>query len=132
MECIISLERLAPSQHGQVKYASAFVDETIEDISLEDGTLRIVHHSPKGNEGIEAQVNRLIDRFSKETLASRRASCSRIRGRSRTTEILSLSLSNAKSSRCLSRGCSFSGSRSRVLCGSWTMPSSRRLPTAST
>ncbi|WNQ11636.1 hypothetical protein MJA45_00720 [Paenibacillus aurantius] len=65
MECIISLERLAPSQHGQVKYASAFVDETIEDITLEDGTLRIVHHSPKGNEGIEAQVNRLIDRFSK-------------------------------------------------------------------
>lgn len=64
MECIVSLEGLMPSQHGQLKYASAFIDETIEDIRVERGEIRIVHNSPKGNEGIEAQVRWLIERFS--------------------------------------------------------------------
>lgn len=65
MECVVSLELLAPSQHGQVKYASAFVDEHIDDIILEEGQIRIIHHSPLGNEVIEERVNRLVDRFSK-------------------------------------------------------------------
>ncbi|MEC0244706.1 hypothetical protein P4H65_02590 [Paenibacillus chitinolyticus] len=65
MECKISLERLSESQHGQVKYASAFVDEHIQEISLEDGYLRIVHTSPNGDEAIRERVERLIERFSK-------------------------------------------------------------------
>lgn len=64
MECVISLEGLASSQHGQVKYAAAFIDEHIRDIRLEHEQLTIVHESPKGNEAIEAQVRRLIERFS--------------------------------------------------------------------
>jgi seryl-tRNA synthetase len=64
-ECVISLQRLDPSQHGQLKYAAAFVDEHIEDIRLEDGAIRIAHHSPAGNERIAERVERLIDRFSK-------------------------------------------------------------------
>jgi seryl-tRNA synthetase len=65
MECVISLERLAESQHGQLKYASAFVDEHIRDIRIEDGHIRIEHDSPAGNEVIAERVNRLVDRFSK-------------------------------------------------------------------
>jgi seryl-tRNA synthetase len=65
MECVISLERLDPGQRGQVKYASAFVDEHIEEIRLEGNALRIVHHSPEGNDKIVERVERLIDRFSK-------------------------------------------------------------------
>jgi seryl-tRNA synthetase len=65
MECVISLERLAESQHGQVKYASAFVDEHIRNIRIEDGHIHIEHESPAGTEAIEERVNRLIDRFSK-------------------------------------------------------------------
>jgi seryl-tRNA synthetase len=65
MECVISLERLAKSQHGQVKYASAFVDEHIRNIRIEDGHIHIEHESPAGTEAIEERVNRLIDRFSK-------------------------------------------------------------------
>jgi seryl-tRNA synthetase len=65
MESVISLERLAESQHGQLKYASAFVDEHIRDIRIEDGHIRIEHESPLGSEVITERVNRLIDRFSK-------------------------------------------------------------------
>lgn len=65
MECVVSLERLAPGQHGQLKYACAFVDEHIENIEIDERSIRIVHHSPLGNEAIEERVNRLIDRFSK-------------------------------------------------------------------
>lgn len=64
MECIVPLGRLAPSQYGQLKYAAAFVDESIEDIIIEGDKLRVVHRSPLGNEQIEARLNRLIDRFS--------------------------------------------------------------------
>lgn len=64
MECIVSLEGLMPGQHGQLKYAAAFIDEAIEDIALVDGSIRIVHSSAKGNDAIEAQVRRLIERFS--------------------------------------------------------------------
>ena len=35
LTCKISLEGLAESQHGQVKYASAFADEHIQDIALD-------------------------------------------------------------------------------------------------
>ncbi|WP_135552377.1 class-II aminoacyl-tRNA synthetase family protein [Paenibacillus cymbidii] len=63
MECIISLERLSPSQYGQLKYSCAFVDEQIDDILIEGATLRIAHHSPHG-ERIAARVERLIDRFN--------------------------------------------------------------------
>lgn len=65
MECVISLQRLAASQHGQVKYASSFVDEHIDSITLEGDSLRIVHHSPAGNDVIIDRVERLIERFSK-------------------------------------------------------------------
>jgi len=65
MECIVSLERLAPSQYGQLKYASAFVDETITDIAIEGDRLRVVHSSPLGNGAITSRLERLIDRFSK-------------------------------------------------------------------
>lgn len=65
MEVQISLARLAPSQHGQVKYASAFVDETIESIELHGDILRIVHQSSQGNKAIAERVERLIERFSK-------------------------------------------------------------------
>ena len=65
MECIVSLERLAPSQHGQLKYAAAFVDETITDIAINGDTLRVTHNSPHGEDVIESRLNRLIDRFSK-------------------------------------------------------------------
>lgn len=64
MECIVSLEGLASSQHGQLKYAVAFIDETIQDITLEANQIRIAHQSPKGNEAIESRVRRLIERFS--------------------------------------------------------------------
>jgi hypothetical protein len=65
MECVVSLERLAPGQHGQLKYACAFVDEHIDSIGVDEQHIRITHHSPGGNEQIEQRVNRLIDRFSK-------------------------------------------------------------------
>lgn len=65
MPCVISLERLAESQHGQLKYASAFVDEHIHDIRIEDGNIVIEHDSPAGNAAIEERVNRLVERFSK-------------------------------------------------------------------
>ncbi|WP_261807881.1 hypothetical protein [Paenibacillus sp. N3.4] len=64
MACKISLAGLAESQHGQVKYASAFADEHIQDISLEDGHIHITHNSPGGNERIIERVERLIERFS--------------------------------------------------------------------
>ncbi|MFC3773218.1 hypothetical protein [Paenibacillus sp. GCM10012303] len=60
----VSLERLDPSQHGQVKYASAFVDEHIDEVRLEGSQLVIVHRSPGGNERITAGVEKLIERFS--------------------------------------------------------------------
>src|SRR5690606_6289672 len=50
--------------HGQLKYASAFVDESIEDIRLDGTQLIVTHRSPHGNERIAAQVERLIERFS--------------------------------------------------------------------
>jgi seryl-tRNA synthetase len=64
MECIVSLEGLAASQHGQLKYAAAFIDEQIRDIRLEDNHIYITHESPKGNEVISNQVRRLMERFS--------------------------------------------------------------------
>ncbi|MEC0228588.1 class-II aminoacyl-tRNA synthetase family protein [Paenibacillus alba] len=64
MTCRISLEGLAESQHGQVKYASAFADEHIQDIALVDGHIVITHNSPHGDEGITERVQRLIERFS--------------------------------------------------------------------
>ncbi|TVY09367.1 hypothetical protein [Paenibacillus cremeus] len=64
MECIVSLEGLAPSQHGQLKYAAAFIDETITDIQLETNQIRIVHASAKGNDAIEQRVRKLMERFS--------------------------------------------------------------------
>jgi seryl-tRNA synthetase len=60
----VSLERLDPSQHGQVKYASAFVDEHIDEVRLEGSFLVIVHRSPGGNERIATGVEKLIERFS--------------------------------------------------------------------
>ncbi|MBD2863678.1 hypothetical protein [Paenibacillus oceani] len=60
----VSLERLDPSQHGQVKYASAFVDEHIDEVRLEGSLLVIAHRSPGGNERIAAGVEKLIERFS--------------------------------------------------------------------
>ncbi|MBP1992687.1 hypothetical protein [Paenibacillus eucommiae] len=65
MECVISLERLAESQHGQLKYASAFVDEHIRDIRIVDGFIHIEHESPLGSDVVSERVNRLIERFSK-------------------------------------------------------------------
>lgn len=62
--CTVSLERLDSSQHGQVKYASAFVDEHIDEVRLEGSQLVIVHRSPGGNERIAAGVEKLIERFS--------------------------------------------------------------------
>lgn len=64
MECVVSLEGLASSQHGQLKYAAAFIDEHIRDIRLDPQYIYITHESPKGNEAIETHVRRLIDRFS--------------------------------------------------------------------
>jgi seryl-tRNA synthetase len=64
MECVVSLEGLASSQHGQLKYAAAFIDEHIRDIRIDDTHITIIHESPKGNEAIEAHVRRLIERFS--------------------------------------------------------------------
>ncbi|NEW08805.1 hypothetical protein GK047_22675 [Paenibacillus sp. SYP-B3998] len=64
MECKISLERLAESQHGQVKYASSFVDEHIQEIALVDNHILITHNSPNGNDTIIERVERLIERFS--------------------------------------------------------------------
>ncbi|WP_284643346.1 hypothetical protein [Paenibacillus silviterrae] len=64
MECVVSLEGLAASQHGQLKYAAAFIDERIQDIRLENGSIHIRHESPKGNEAIAERVRKLIDRFS--------------------------------------------------------------------
>lgn len=65
MECIVPLGQLAPSQYGQLKYASAFVDETVTDIEITGDTLRLVHNSAHGNEVIQERVERLIERFSK-------------------------------------------------------------------
>lgn len=64
MECVVSLEGLAASQHGQLKYVMAFIDEQIQDIRLENGSIHIRHESPKGNEAIAERVRKLIDRFS--------------------------------------------------------------------
>lgn len=63
--CVITLDRLDPNQHGQLKYASAFVSEHIDDIRLENGTITITHHDPDGGNKIAAGVERLIERFSK-------------------------------------------------------------------
>lgn len=63
--CVIPLDRLDPGQHGQLKYASAFVDEHIDEIRLEDGKLHIAHRSPNGSDVIIARVEKLIDRFSR-------------------------------------------------------------------
>lgn len=63
--CVISLDRLDPSQHGQVKYASAFVDEHIENIRMDNGKLFITHRSPAGSQRIAMHVEKLIDRFSR-------------------------------------------------------------------
>lgn len=63
--CVISLDRLDPSQHGQVKYASAFIDEHIEDIRMDNGKLFITHRSPAGSQRIAMHVEKLIDRFSR-------------------------------------------------------------------
>lgn len=67
MECIVSLERLDPGQYGQLKYATAFVDEHIDELQLDESRqqLRLVHHSPLGNDVITERVERLIERFSK-------------------------------------------------------------------
>jgi seryl-tRNA synthetase len=65
MECIISLDRLDPAQHGQLKYAASFVVEEIDEIRLENGSIYITHQSPLGNDVVEERVNRLIERFSK-------------------------------------------------------------------
>ncbi|SHE11411.1 Amino acid--[acyl-carrier-protein] ligase 1 [Chlamydia abortus] len=67
MECIVSLKRLDPGQYGQLKYASAFVDEHIEEIRLDEARqeLLLVHHSPLGNDVIAERLERLIERFSK-------------------------------------------------------------------
>ncbi|WP_282938832.1 hypothetical protein [Paenibacillus sp. RC67] len=64
MECVVSLEGLASSQHGQLKYAAAFIDEQISEIRIDDSNIYITHESTKGNEAIEAHVRRLITRFS--------------------------------------------------------------------
>lgn len=64
MECVVSLEDLASSQHGQLKYAAAFIDETISDIRIENNHIHIFHESEKGNDAIEERVRRLIERFS--------------------------------------------------------------------
>jgi seryl-tRNA synthetase len=63
-QCVIPLGRLDPSQHGQLKYAAAFVDEQIEEIRLDGDKLVVAHRSPHGNERIAARVERLIERFS--------------------------------------------------------------------
>ncbi|MDF2961679.1 MAG: hypothetical protein K0S39_3414 [Paenibacillus sp.] len=64
MECVVSLEGLASGQHGQLKYAAAFIDENIRDIRIENNHIYIAHESAKSNAAIEAQVHRLIERFS--------------------------------------------------------------------
>jgi seryl-tRNA synthetase len=64
MECVVSLEGLAPSQHGQLKYASAFIDENIRDIRIDNNYIYIEHESAKSNAALESQVRRLIERFS--------------------------------------------------------------------
>lgn len=64
-ECVISLERLDPAQHGQLKYAAAFIDEHIDEIRLENGKLVIEHHAPDRSERIAAHAERLIERFSR-------------------------------------------------------------------
>ncbi|PYI51214.1 hypothetical protein [Paenibacillus flagellatus] len=64
-ERVIALDKLDPNQHGQLKYASAFVDEHIDDIRLADGKLIVSHHAPDGGERIAAHVERLIERFSR-------------------------------------------------------------------
>lgn len=61
---VLSLDSLDPNQHGQLKYAAAFVDEHIDDIRLENGQLTIIHHAPDGGDKITAGVQRLIERFS--------------------------------------------------------------------
>lgn len=65
MECTVSLEGLSASQYGQLKYACAFVDETITGIDITGNTLRITHDSPLGNAVIEERAKRLVERFSK-------------------------------------------------------------------
>lgn len=65
MECVISLHKLDPAQHGQLKYAASFVVEGIERITLEGDSLRIAHRSPLGSSVVEERVGRLIERFSK-------------------------------------------------------------------
>ncbi|MDF2721787.1 MAG: hypothetical protein K0Q59_1462 [Paenibacillus sp.] len=62
---VISLQQLDPGQHGQLKYASSFADEHIDDLLLEDGQLTIHHHAPDGGDKIAAAVQRLIERFSR-------------------------------------------------------------------
>lgn len=65
MECTVSLEGLSTSQYGQLKYACAFVDETITGIDIDGDILRITHSSPLGNAVIEERAKRLAERFSK-------------------------------------------------------------------
>lgn len=61
---VISLERLDAAQHGQLKYAAAFISELIDELTVADGTLRVVHHDPDHGK-ITAGVEKLIDRFSR-------------------------------------------------------------------
>jgi seryl-tRNA synthetase len=65
MTCVISLEKLDPAQHGQLKYAASFIVEEIEDIRITNGAIHITHSSPLGDVVVEERVQRLIERFSK-------------------------------------------------------------------
>ncbi|WP_235782119.1 hypothetical protein [Paenibacillus senegalensis] len=67
MECVVTLKPLDPGQYGQLKYASAFVDEHIDDILLDESLqqLTVIHHSPLGNDVIRERLERLVTRFSK-------------------------------------------------------------------
>ncbi len=114
MECVISLQRLAESQHGQVKYASAFVDEHIDEIRLEKkDQIVIVHHSPSGNEVIEERVNRLIDRFSKGDFGFKENVLFKHEGpQPYHGDIIAELVDTKKPSRCLNPACSSSVSLS--------------------
>jgi seryl-tRNA synthetase len=65
VKTVISLAGLIESQHGQVKYAAAFVDERISNIWLENGELHIEHDSERDEEQLKERVLRLVDRFSR-------------------------------------------------------------------
>ncbi|GAB2719281.1 hypothetical protein ACFQWB_05385 [Paenibacillus thermoaerophilus] len=62
----LSLERLDPMQHGQLKYAASFAAEGIVEVSLEaDGYLRLVYDDRTTADVLTERVNRLIERFSR-------------------------------------------------------------------